>query len=89
MIVHFDRSFGRCLEKLQDDKIKNRLKRVILKLEKAKSISEIQGVKQLKGHHGFFRIRIGDYRLGLELLDPDNVLLILILHRKDIYKRFP
>lgn len=43
----------------------------------------------MKGHAGFYRIRIGDYRVGFELVNNNEILLILVAHRKDIYKRFP
>jgi mRNA interferase RelE/StbE len=41
------------------------------------------------GFSNFYRIRIGDYRVGIELLDLDTILFIAIAHRKDIYKTFP
>jgi mRNA interferase RelE/StbE len=43
----------------------------------------------MKGHPRFYRIRVGDYRVGFELTGPNEILLILVAHRKDIYKRFP
>ena len=41
------------------------LQKVILKLETAESLSEIHNLEKLKGHPIAWRIRIGDYRLGL------------------------
>ncbi len=89
MIVKFDRSFSKSLDKLNDRQIIAKLKALILALEKAKNIGDISALKAMKGHSGFYRIRIGDYRVGFELMKNDEILLILIAHRKDIYKRFP
>ena len=43
----------------------------------------------MQGFQTFYRVRIGDYRLGFELIDKETVLFILVSHRKDIYKYFP
>jgi mRNA interferase RelE/StbE len=42
----------------------------------------------LVGFSNAYRIRLGDFRVGL-FLDNDVVTLARILHRKDIYKLFP
>jgi mRNA interferase RelE/StbE len=89
MIVLFERSFSRSLEKLQDKQVKTRVKSLIILMEKIKSISELSGLKAIKGHLGFYRIRLGDYRVGIEITQNNEILLILVAHRKDIYKRFP
>ena len=89
MIVIFDRSFSKSIDKLDDSHVKEKLITLIESMEKAKSISEFTAIKPMKGHTGFYRIRIGDYRVGFELMNNDEILLILVVHRKDIYKRFP
>lgn len=89
MIVIFDRSFSKSIDKLDDRHVKEKLITLIESMEKAKNISELTAIKPMKGHAGFYRIRIGDYRVGFELMNNDEILLILVAHRKDIYKRFP
>jgi mRNA interferase RelE/StbE len=42
---------------------------------------------QKKGEN-YYRIRIGDWRMGIEYVDP-NIVIICILKRGDIYKHFP
>lgn len=54
----------------------------------ANSIRDLTGIKKLTGHTNFYRYKIGDYRLGFEL-QGDVVTLLIILHRKDIYRQFP
>lgn len=89
MNVHFDKSFAKSLDKLKSRKVKTKLIEIIDELEKAASVQDVKSVKKLQGFKNFYRIRIGEYRLGFELLGDTVVLLILIAHRKDIYKKFP
>ncbi|WP_374754821.1 type II toxin-antitoxin system RelE family toxin [Dyadobacter psychrophilus] len=44
--------------------------------------------KKLKGFSNAYRIRIGDYRVGI-FVENNIVELARIAHRKDIYKVFP
>ncbi|MBD3808142.1 MAG: type II toxin-antitoxin system RelE/ParE family toxin [Campylobacterales bacterium] len=67
---------------------KLRLEEVYLSLKECEEIAQIPNIKKLKGFENFYRIRIGDYRLGLAIED-DRVILLHFLHRKDIYKFFP
>lgn len=89
MKVEFDKSFLKSLDKLGEPSIKNRLIEIIDEVENAKSLSDIPQIRKLTGFKEFYRIRIGNYRLGLELIDNDTLLFIIISHRKDIYKLFP
>ncbi|MBP1468695.1 type II toxin-antitoxin system RelE/ParE family toxin [Candidatus Chloroploca sp. M-50] len=36
----------------------------------------------------YYRIRIGDYRLGL-FVEDDTITVVRFLHRRDIYRYFP
>lgn len=89
MIVKFDRSFNKSIDKISDVYIKKRLSALIVTMEQVNSLTELTAIKSMKGHAGFYRIRIGDYRVGFELVNDNEILLILVAHRKDIYKRFP
>lgn len=42
----------------------------------------------LKANKPFYRIRVGDYRIGF-MLDNDILVFMRVLHRKDIYRYFP
>jgi len=44
--------------------------------------------KKIEGYEAYYRLRIGDYRLGIKLAG-NTLELIRFLHRKDIYRRFP
>ena len=53
------------------------------------TIREIPHVKKIEGYESFYRIQIGDYRLGMEAFSNREVVLLRFLHRKDIYRYFP
>jgi mRNA interferase RelE/StbE len=89
MEVVFDRSFDKSLDKISDKDIKDKIINVIIGIESAKSLIDIANVKKMQGFKTFYRIRVGDYRVGIELEDSSTVRLIVALHRKDIYKKFP
>ncbi|MCF8308850.1 MAG: type II toxin-antitoxin system RelE/ParE family toxin [Bacteroidales bacterium] len=45
-------------------------------------------LKKLKGYKDYYRIRLSDYRIGIQIKD-DTVFFVVFGHRKDIYKKFP
>jgi mRNA interferase RelE/StbE len=89
MIVEFDKSFEKSLNKVHDTNVLRRLKRIIIQIERSPSVSLIPNILKLSGYSTYFRIRIGDYRIGIELINKDTIRFIIIAHRKDIYKVFP
>ncbi len=46
---------------------------------------ENRNIKKLSGYRDIFRIRVGDYRIVYKK-SPSQIYIILIGHRKDIYK---
>ena len=50
-------------------------------------ISAVRSTVQRQLQNCYYRLKIGDYRLGLKVLG-DTVELIPFLHRRDIYRRF-
>jgi mRNA interferase RelE/StbE len=89
MEIVFDKSFSKSLDKLRDSEIKDKIIDIISEIESAETLSQISNVKKMQGFKTFYRIRIGDYRLGMELEDTSTLRFIIVLHRKDIYKKFP
>ena len=88
MKVEFLKKFSKDLDSVNSKTVKQSLIRIIELLENAQTLEEIPNLKKLKGHKSAYRIRIGDYRLGL-FFENSRVLLARFLHRKDIYKIFP
>lgn len=61
---------------------------LIKKIKEINSLTDLKGVKKIEGYSDYFRIKIGDYRLGIKLVQ-NRIELIRFLHRKEIYRRFP
>ena len=51
----------------------------------------LQGrTRKLAGYHEFYKIRFGNYRVGLKIDVAEKVVEFRrVLHRKDIYRKFP
>ncbi len=60
----------------------------ILAVEGARHLHEVPHVKKLSGGGPYFRIRIGDFRIGLRV-EKDTVTFVRVLSRRDIYRYFP
>ncbi len=88
MQVEFKESFAKDLIKINSVTL-NKIKYVIEQIELADSLNSIAHVKKLKSSaQNYYRIRIGDYRIGLKL-ENDTVIIIRFLHRKEMYRYFP
>jgi len=88
MIIKIDKSFEKDTDKIKDKNLLNTIANYIESFEKIDNIKSIKNIKKLKGSNRFYRIRIGDYRISLELKN-ETIELVRFLHRKDIYKYFP
>ena len=89
MIIEFDKSFEKSLEKTRNKSLFLRIEKIIIDFENAKSLTDIQNVIKLSGYKHYYRIRIGEYRLGFEKIAENTLRFIIVAHRKDIYKLFP
>lgn len=88
MKVEFKKSFQKSLERLHDKRIKSSILKIIHQVESAEKIQMIPSLKKLSGFSDFYRIRIGDYRIGIQIVGK-TVIFVTFDHRKDIYKNFP
>jgi mRNA interferase RelE/StbE len=52
------------------------------------SIYEMGKVEKMKGYDGFYKVRFGNYRLGL-VIENEIVAVKTVVHRREIYKFFP
>ena len=89
MKVGFDKSFIKAVVKIKNTLVLKRIENIIYSLESAETIENVSNIKKLIGYTSYYRIKIGVYRIGFELINPDEIRLITILHIKDIYKKFP
>lgn len=56
--------------------------------KESNKIEESGKLEKLKGYHHYFKVRVGDYRIGIKI-ENDTLTFERVLHRKEIYKFFP
>ena len=57
-------------------------------LPEINTLQEIPDIKAMQGYTGRYRIRIGNYRIGIEV-NGDVIELMRVLHRREFYRYFP
>jgi len=88
MKLDFKASFVKDLKRIRNKSIYRRVRGLIQEVELAANTLEIKDIKKLKAEGKYYRIRIGDYRVGLIITD-DLVIFVRCLHRNEIYRYFP
>jgi mRNA interferase RelE/StbE len=88
MNIRIDKSFEKDTKKIKDKKLLEKIADTIEQVQASNNSDEIKNLKKLKGNHGYYRIRLGNYRIGISI-EGDTVDFIRFLPRKDIYKYFP
>lgn len=88
MIIDYKTSFHRDIKKLKDKEHAARLKEIISEIKSVKDISEIKNIRKIEGFPKHYRIKTGDYRVGL-IVSGETVALVRFLNRKEIYRYFP
>ncbi len=89
MRAEFRKSIARDLRRRKNDSdFLDRVKEIIEEVELAETAARITNLKKLKGESSYYRIRFGNYRIGIKIED-DLVVFIRVLHRKEIYRYFP
>lgn len=88
MTVEPSRQFSRDVRRLGSSHIRRRLDRTIQELIEAADITEVSGVRRLLTEGQHYRIRIGDYCLGITMAG-ETAVLRRFLPRGEIYRYFP
>ena len=88
MQTAFTQKFKKQVDSCKDTRIRKKLLSVIGEVASAKNLSDLKSIKKLKGAKNCYRIRIGDFRIGI-MLDQETVIFAAFDHRADIYKYFP
>jgi len=86
--VGFRQSFAKDLTGVKEKKLLRRVQAFVETIENAESLDQINGLKKLKGGGNYYRLRIGDFRVGLAV-EADKVIFVRFINRKDIYRYFP
>ena len=80
--------FSKRLMKLKNKELAEDVINLVEMLKSVNSLEDIPHLKKMKGHDSAYRIRLGDYRIGL-FLDDDTLILEAIDTRQNIYKKWP
>ena len=88
MNVKYEKCFAKDLKNVKEKNFLKRVKEVIDEVKKADNLKELNNLKKLKGYDNFYRIKFGDYRVGVEIV-KDEIIFTRLLHRKDIFRYFP
>jgi len=57
-------------------------------VETFETTDQIPNFKKLKGYRNYYKIRFGDYRVGIKF-ENNTLFFERVLHRKEIYKFYP
>lgn len=88
MNAEFTGSFLRDVRKLPDDAIREQVRNAIELVQAAPDVRSVPNLKKLSGGGPYFRIRAGEYRIGV-IIQEDVVTFVRVLPRRDIYRYFP
>ncbi len=89
MKTAYKKSFAKDLKRLsKNQKLLDLIKEIILEVETADMITDIDNLKKLRAEGKYYRIRSGDYRIGL-IIEDETVTFVRALHRSEIYRYFP
>ena len=84
----FRESFEKDLSAVTDAGLLRRIQKMIEQVEAARTFQEIPNLKRLEAKGKYFRIRLGDYRVGF-VFEQGAVTFVRCLHRREIYRYFP
>ena len=88
--VLYKKTFLKELKKLPQDvreKVENLSFNILPEIE---NLKDMRGLEKLVGYERFYKVRVGDYRVGIEI-DAEKKIIVLcrVLHRKEIYRYYP
>jgi len=87
--VEYKKSFLKELASLPKE-IQAKVEKVVFEELTCENPFELGYIEQMKGYPGKYKIRIGQYRIGISV-DQRKKLIVCnrVAHRKDIYRLFP
>lgn len=82
------KQFDKLVFKINNKSVKKRLKKIMDRVALAKTLDEIPNIGPITGSPNYYRIKFGDYRVGISL--EDNIVWFLFFGKRDesTYKKF-
>ena len=88
MKLQFTDSFEKDIRKYKDQSLLRRIDSVMDLIEQSNNLDNILNIKAMRGSPEFYRIRIGNFRLGFHF--ANGIVRILAFgKREDFYRSFP
>lgn len=82
--------FEKDFKKLPND-VKDKVTEVyhtFLKTTNKDELQKLPPMKKLTGHKNYYRFRIGDFRIGISIVE-NTIYLHRVLNRREMYRYFP
>jgi mRNA interferase RelE/StbE len=87
MKIHVEKKARKDIDNLPIT-IRKLVQKALLGILEVNEISEISNCKKLRGDKLSYSIRISKYRIGFKY-EEERINIYRVLHRKEIYSRFP
>ena len=88
MQIEITHKFQKQVEGCKDRRQRSKVLRIIEAVSESDNMNKFPNLKKLTSHKNIYRIRMGDYRLGV-VIDNNIVIFAAFDKRNDIYKHFP
>lgn len=89
MVCFYKKSFLKDLAKLPKH-YREQIERLVFEeIPKLNNMFATLDIKKMKGYQGYYRIRVGNYRIGCKVEQGNQIIFYRIKSRSDIYKLFP
>jgi len=89
MKILYTKRFSKDIDNIGHDlKLKKRVLKLLEQLKQIESLDELGDIRKIQGYDTYYRIRVGDHRLGIKF-SKNCIEMLRFLHRKDIYRHFP
>ena len=89
MNVEYSARFVKDLKALKETPAFAKIKELAFEtIPSATATDAVPHFAKLEGYDSYYRIRVGDYRIGVKI-ENDVWVFMRVLHRKEIYRYFP
>jgi len=90
MKTYQSNKFIKSVKKLKDKDLKLTIFAIIQEVKLQDNLANIKSIKKIVGYEGYYRIRIGKYRIGIKYDKKENAVIFShFAHRSKIYNIFP
>ena len=85
----YKRTFLKDLAKLPS-RYKEKIEKLVFdEIPNLENIFNFIDIKRMRGYRNYYRIRVGNYRIGCKIEKDKRVIFYRVKSRKDIYRVFP